>query len=102
MRGDLLMSCALEVDRRLDLARQLLDLANEHGMECGQDECLLLDGVVRDCAYKIQAAVQLWRREVEAGALSSKSQCFSSQGSEGPDGLERRPGISVSASRRVK
>lgn len=96
------MSCALAADRRLDLAKQLLELANEHGMECGQDECLLLDGVVRDCAYKIQAAVQLWHREVEAGALSSKSQCFSSQGSEGPDGLERRPGISVSASRRMK
>ena len=95
------MNCTLEVDKRLDLARQLLTLADEHGVECGQDECLLLDGVVRDCAYKIQAAVQHWRREVEAEALS-KSKCFSSQGSEGPDGLERRPGFSISASGRVK
>lgn len=62
------MKCTLEVDKRLNLARQLLALTDEHGVECGQDACLLLDGVVRDCAYKIQAAIQHWRREVEAGA----------------------------------
>jgi hypothetical protein len=101
MQGDPLMNCELEVDRRLDLARQLLELANEHGMECGQDECLVLDGVVRDCAYKIQAAVQRWRREVQAGALS-KSKCVSIQGNGGPAGQGRRQSISFSANGRVK
>jgi len=95
------MMCALEVDKRLDLAKQLLALVNEHGLECGQDECLLLDGVVRDCAYRIQAAVRLWRQEVEAGR-ACKSNGFSDQGRGGPAGSAHHPGVLFTLNGRAK
>jgi hypothetical protein len=42
------------VQRALRLTTELLDLANEEREECNHDHCLLLDGIVRDCAMAIR------------------------------------------------
>lgn len=48
------MSCDEHVQRALRLTTELLDLANEERDECDHDHCLLLDGIVRDCAMQIR------------------------------------------------
>lgn len=61
------MDCHQHVAQALQLSAELLKLAKEQPEDCEHDGCLLLDGVVRDCAWKIrQAALQL---RVELAAL---------------------------------
>jgi hypothetical protein len=54
------VGCDEHVQRVLILTSQLLDLANEEREDCRHDHCLLLDGIVRDCARQIRKqALQL-------------------------------------------
>ncbi len=48
----------------LRLSDELLELANEQRGICEHDGCMLLDGVVRDCAWKIRQAALQWRLDV--------------------------------------
>ena len=48
------MECNQHTQRALEIASLLLDLANEERNECGHDGCLLLDGILRDCALQIR------------------------------------------------
>lgn len=48
------MTCDEHVQRALRLTTELLDLANEEREDCHHDHCLLLDGIVRDCAMEIR------------------------------------------------
>lgn len=46
------------IQESLELTELLLRTAEDGEKECTQDDCLLFFGVVRDCAYKIQAAAE--------------------------------------------
>jgi len=48
------VTCDEHVQRALRLTTELLDLANEEREDCHHDHCLLLDGIVRDCAMQIR------------------------------------------------
>jgi hypothetical protein len=48
------VTCDEHVQRALRLTTELLDLANEEREDCHHDHCLLLDGIVRDCAMEIR------------------------------------------------
>jgi hypothetical protein len=49
----------------LRLSAELLELADEQRDECLHDSCMLLDGVVRDCAWKVRQAALQWRLDLE-------------------------------------
>lgn len=42
------------IQRLLDLTREMVVLSDQGGAECVDDSCIMLYGVVRDCAYKIR------------------------------------------------
>jgi len=48
-------SCEQYVAEIFKLTEQMTVLADEGGAVCDEDKCLLLYGVIRDCAYKIRA-----------------------------------------------
>ncbi len=50
------------IRRVLQLAREMLILADEGQAAASDDGCLLLYGVVQDCAYKIRLAAERERR----------------------------------------
>ena len=54
------MSCHHHVSEALRLSAEIIELANEERKGCEHDGCLLLDGVVRDCAWKIRQAALQW------------------------------------------
>lgn len=58
------------IRKALELARQLIILADEAELESEDDGCCVLCGVIRDCAYKIRGHAD---REREAHELSSAS-----------------------------
>lgn len=49
----------------MELSRELLKIADSQRDECDHDRCLLLDGVVRDCGWKLRNAVLHWQNEIE-------------------------------------
>lgn len=51
------MGCESHMADALLAAHRLMELAENQGTECGHDECLLLDGVLRDCAMQIRRVV---------------------------------------------
>jgi hypothetical protein len=55
------VTCHLHVSEALRLAAELLDLADQQRSGCEHDGCLLLDGVIRDCAWKVRRAALKWR-----------------------------------------
>ena len=59
------MKCEHHVAEALRLSSDLLSLANEQRSYCEHDACMLLDGVVRDCAWKIRQATLQWRLDLE-------------------------------------
>ena len=59
------MGCEPHVERALELSSQLLDLANEEREGCEHDGCLLLDGIVRDCALQIKKVALQWSLELD-------------------------------------
>ena len=50
--------CNKSILRTLELARQLTILADEGEATADDDSCLVLYGIVRDCAYKIRHAAE--------------------------------------------
>jgi hypothetical protein len=54
------VECDDHARQALEIASQLLDFANTDRAGCDHDGCLLLDGIVRDCALRIrQEALRL-------------------------------------------
>ncbi len=58
--------CNKHIRKALEMARQLIILADQGDLDSGDDGCRVLYGVVRDCAYKIRAQAE---REREAHKL---------------------------------
>lgn len=57
------------IRRALAIARELKALADEGDAERSDDGCAVLYGVVRDCAYKIQAEAEREQGQHEAKAI---------------------------------
>ena len=53
------MAHSQHIHKTVDLSHILLLVADDGEKECNQDGCLVFFGVVRDCAYKIQAAAAM-------------------------------------------
>lgn len=60
------VGCHEHIADALYLSAELLKLANEPREDCEHDGCLLLDGVVRDCAWKIRQVALQWRADLAA------------------------------------
>ena len=60
------MACDHHIADALRLSSELLKLANEPRDDCEHDGCLLLDGVARDCAWKIRQVALQWRVDLAA------------------------------------
>jgi len=50
------------IRRSLDLARELIMLASQGEDDSCDDSCVLLYGIVRDCAYKIRGVAEREKR----------------------------------------
>jgi hypothetical protein len=60
------VECHDHIKRALQLSSDLLELANTQRESCNHDGCLLLDGVVRDSAWKIRRAALQWLQDLAA------------------------------------
>lgn len=58
------MKCQNHVSEALRLSAELLALSDREISSCEHDGCLLLDGVIRDCAWKIRQAALQWRLDL--------------------------------------
>jgi hypothetical protein len=56
-----MLKCQEHVSEALRLSTELMNLADEPRDSCEHDGCMLLDGVIRDCAWKIRQAALQWR-----------------------------------------
>ena len=56
--------CSTHITEVLAIAKAMMQLADRREADCNHDGCLLLDGVIRDCAYKIRAAAERYRMEL--------------------------------------
>ena len=59
------MACHDHVSEALRLSAELLELADVQRDICEHDGCMLLDGVVRDCAWKVRQAAIQWRLDID-------------------------------------
>ena len=55
--GTINVRCERHMADALIAAHRLMELADTQGTECGHDGCLLLDGILRDCAMQIRRVV---------------------------------------------
>jgi hypothetical protein len=67
------VTCHDHVSEALRLSSELLRLADERRDSCEHDSCLLLDGVVRDCAWKLRQAALQWRLDLSDSRSAEKS-----------------------------
>ena len=67
------MTCHDHVSEALRLSSELLRLADERRDLCEHDSCLLLDGVVRDCAWKLRQAALQWRLDLSDSRSAEKA-----------------------------
>lgn len=58
------LKCQDHVSEALRLSSELMKLADEQRGGCEHDGCMLLDGVIRDCAWKIRQASLQWRLDL--------------------------------------
>ena len=58
------MRCQDHVSEALRLSAELMKLADDERGGCEHDVCILLDGVIRDCAWKIRQAALQWRLDL--------------------------------------
>lgn len=58
------MSCKQHAELALELSEELLVLATQEHEECDHTDCLLFDGIVRDCAHAVRQAALERRREL--------------------------------------
>lgn len=61
-------SCTAHIREAIVIAEAMMRLADKRENECDHDGCLLLDGVIRDCAYKIRAAAERYQEELKLEA----------------------------------
>ena len=59
------MDCYDHVSDALRLSDELITLADSQSEKCEHDGCILLDGIIRDCAWKIRQAALQWRLDLE-------------------------------------
>ena len=59
------MDCYDHVSDALRLSDELIILADSQGEKCEHDGCILIDGIIRDCAWKIRQAALQWRLDLE-------------------------------------
>jgi len=59
------VACRVHVSEALRLSAELLALADEQRDNCEHDGCMLLDAVVRDCAWKVRQAALQWRLDLD-------------------------------------
>jgi hypothetical protein len=59
------VACHDHVSEALRLSAELLELADKQRDKCEHDGCMLLDGVVRDCAWKVRQAAVQWRHDLD-------------------------------------
>ncbi len=83
------MTCRTHVDQALELSSRLLELANEPREECDHDGCLVLDGVLLDCALEIRRTATLRRTELSGQPL------VASFGRTVSTARRARPGVDV-------
>jgi hypothetical protein len=74
------MGCEQHLEEILKLSTMLLDLANEERDDCHHDHCLLLDGIMRDCAMQI-------RKQALQSVLELTNEEDRRQKSDGSEGL---------------
>lgn len=60
----LCVPCRHHIDEALELSSRLIELANEPREQCDHDGCLVLDGVLLDCALEIRRTATLRRYEL--------------------------------------
>jgi hypothetical protein len=60
----LCVPCRHHIDEALELSSRLLELANQPREACEHDGCLVLDGVLLDCALEIRRTATLRRHEL--------------------------------------
>lgn len=65
------MSCRVHHEVSIRLAEILLKQANSARPECDHDNCLILDGVMRDSALKIRRLAQELIKENEPGEIEA-------------------------------
>jgi len=58
------LRCQDHVSEALRHSAELMKLADEQRSGCNHDGCMLLDGVMRDCAWKIRQAALQWRLDL--------------------------------------
>ena len=59
------MRCQDHVSEALRLSAELMKLADDERSGCEHDGCILLDGVIRDCAWKVRQAALQWHRDLD-------------------------------------
>ena len=59
------MACYDHVSEAQRLSAELLELADKQRDDCLHDGCMLLDGVIRDCAWKVRQAALQWHRDFD-------------------------------------
>jgi hypothetical protein len=65
----LCVPCRHHIDEALELSSRLIELANEPRETCDHDGCLVLDGVLLDCALEIRRTATLRRYELSPEPL---------------------------------
>ena len=61
-------TCNMHIRKVMDLAGQLIALADEGEEKAQHDSCIVLYGIVRDCAYRIRQEAEREReKHVTAG-----------------------------------
>lgn len=58
-------SCADHITEALIISDAMIQFVDRAEEECSLDGCLLLHGVIRDCAYKIRAAAERYQNEIQ-------------------------------------
>ena len=61
--------CDARIQEALELVRHMNALADSGEVDCRDDGCILLFGVIRDCAYKIKAFAEREQKVHEAAAV---------------------------------
>ena len=49
--------CAKDIQEAMELAERMIQLADQGAARCKDDCCLMVQNVIRDCAYKIRQTI---------------------------------------------
>ena len=59
------MKCQEHAAKVMELSQELLNLTKSLREECDHDGCLLLDGIVLDCGWRLRNAAQRWHSKLQ-------------------------------------